>query len=176
VARIDYNWQDPNGYSPFQHDLQFKYQTLTGGLELYNDDMWRFGALAGYDLNGDRLHDLIPRLDVHPVEGFQVIASSNYDPNFKLWRSVDSQIRFNVTDDISVASWNLYDMVNERITYQDYQLNVKQHDWTASVVYRGVQNEVFFQFSLNAFPVQQPQIGPMIGRPVLPMTNQPYIR
>lgn len=176
VARIDYNWQDPNGYSPFQHDLQFQYQTLTGGLELYDDDVWRLGALAGYDLNGDRLHDLIPRLDVHPIEGFEVIASSNYDPNFKLWRSVDSQLRFNLTEDISVASWNLYDLVNERITYQDYQLNVKQHDWTASVVYRGVQNEVFFQFSLNAFPVQQPQIGPMVGRPVLPMTNQPYIR
>ena len=176
VARIDYNWQDPNGYSPFQHDLQFQYQTLTGGLELYDSDTWKLGALAGYDLNGDRLHDLIPRLDVHPSDGFRVIASSNYDPNFKIWRSVDSQIRFNLTDDISVASWNLYDLVNQRITYQDYQLNVKQHDWTASVVYRGVQNEVFFQFSLNAFPLQQPQIGPTYDRPILPNTNQPYLR
>lgn len=176
VARIDYNWQDPNGYSPFQHDLQFEYQTITGGLEFYHDDRWKFGALAGYDLNGDRLHDLIPRLDVHPVEGFRVVASSNYDPNFKLWRSVDSQLRFNLTDNVSVASWNLYDLVNQRITYQDYQLNVEQHDWTASVVYRGVQNEVYFQFSLKAFPLQQPSLGPTWDRPILPNTNQPYLR
>lgn len=176
VARVDYNWQDPNGYSPFQHDLQFQYQTLTGGLEFYDSDTWRFGALAGYDLNGDRLHDLIPRVDIHPSKRFRLIASSNYDPNFNLWRSVDSQIKFNLTDNISVGSWNLYDLVNQRITYQDYQLNVEQHDWTASVVYRGVQNEVYFQFSLKAFPLQQPQIGPTYDRPVLPNTQEPYLR
>lgn len=176
VARIDYNWQDPEGYSPFQHDLQFQYQTLTGGLEFYETDKWKLGALAGYDLNGDRLHDLIPRLDIHPLEGVRVVASSNFDPNFKVWRSVDSQVRFDLTDSVSVGSWNLYDLVNERMTYQDYQLNYEAHDWMASVIYRGVQNEVYFQFSLKAFPLQQPQIGPVTDRAILPNSYQPYLR
>ncbi|MEW6281867.1 MAG: hypothetical protein AB1758_24890, partial [Candidatus Eremiobacterota bacterium] len=176
LARVDYNWQKPEGFSPFQHDLQFPYHTLTGGLQVYDDDLFSLSALGGYDIDFDRMHDVMPRLDIRPARGFQVSAASNYDPNFRQWRSVDSQVRFQLTDNFSVAHWSLYDLVNERLTYQDYQVNLESHDWMASVTYRGVQNEVYLQFSLKAFPLQRPSVGPDPGRPVLPVTPDPNLR
>ena len=44
----------------------------------------------------------------------------------------------------------------------------EDHDWIGSVTYRGVQNEVFFQMSLKAFPLRPVKIGPDPSLPILP--------
>jgi len=168
VGRVDFNYQQPKGYTPFQTDLHFPFSTVTGGLEFHRDDFFALSASYGYDLKFKQTHDLIARLDVRPTQGWLISASSNYDPRTSLWRTVDSQINMKLTDNLSVTHWSVYDFFNNRMTYQDFAVNYEHHDWIASVAYRGVQQEVFFQFSLKAFPAPQPQVGPALYTPVLP--------
>lgn len=168
LARLDYNWQKPEGFTPFQHDVAYSYETLTGGLELYNDEYWSVSALAGYDLRYEVAQDVITRLDLRPWEGWQVTATANLDPNTGTWRRVDSGVTMQLTPGVSVTHWSVYDLLNGRLTYQNFALNYEDHDWIASLAYRGVQNEVFLQMSLKAFPIRPLKIGPDPGQPVLP--------
>lgn len=168
TARVDYNWQRPEGFTPFQHDLEFSYENLTGGVEFYQTDLWSLSATAGYDLRFDTPHDIISRLDVRPFEGWRLTAAANYNPGSGIWRSLDSGVTMQVTPGVSFTHWSIYDLVNSRLTYQNFALNYEDHDWIASLAYRGVQNELFFQLSLKAFPIQPLKIGPDPAQPVLP--------
>ena len=168
VMRFDYNWQDSAGYTPFQHDLAFGYQTLSGGIELYNSDNFRLATTGAYDLNYSAAYDIITRLDVNPVEGWELTAAANLDPNTGTWRSVDSGVTAQLTPGVSLTHWSIYDLVNGRLTYQNFSLNYEDHDWIGSLTYRGVQNEVFLQMSLKAFPLRSTKIGPDTALPILP--------
>lgn len=168
VMRFDYNWQDTHGYTPFQHDLSFGYQVLSGGVELYNDDLFRLSATGAYDLNYSLPYDVITRLHVSPGPGWEITASANLDPNTGTWRSVDSGVTAQLTPGVSLTHWSVYDLFNGRMTYQNFSLGYEDHDWIGSVTYRGVQNEIFFQMSLKAFPLRPVKIGPDTGLPILP--------
>lgn len=168
VARLDYNLQDSKGYTPFQHDLAFGYQVLSGGFEIYKDDDFRIAATGAYDLNYNQAYDIITTLDVNPIKGWGLTASANLDPNTGTWRSVDSGITAQLTRGISVTHWSLYDLLNGRLTYQNFSLNYEDHDWIGRLTYRGVQNEVYLQMSLKAFPIRPVKIGPDPALPILP--------
>jgi hypothetical protein len=168
VFRFDYNWQDSDGFTPFQHDVAFGYQVLSGGVELYSDDDFRLSTTGAYDLNYSASYDIITRMDVNPVDGWGLTASANLDPNTGTWRSVDSGITAQLTDNISLTHWSIYDLLNGRLTYQNFSFNYEDHDWIGSLTYRGVQNEVFLQMSLKAFPLRQVKVGPDPSLPILP--------
>ncbi len=168
LLRLDYNWQDSHGYTPFQHDLAFGYQTISGGVELYNDDKFRLATTGAYDLNYSSAYDVITRLDVNPVDGWQLTAAANLDPNTGTWRSIDSGVTAQLTPGISLTHWSIYDLPNGRLTYQNFSLNYEDHDWLGSLTYRGVQNEIFFQMSLKAFPLRATKVGPDPSLPILP--------
>lgn len=168
LFRFDYNWQDSHGFTPFQHDVAFGYQVLSGGVELYNDDTFRVSATGAYDLNVATPYDVITRLDVSPWDGWNLTASANLDPNTGNWRSVDSGVTARLTPGVSITHWSLYDLQNGRMTYQNFSLNYEDHDWIGSATYRGVQNEIFFQMSLKAFPLRPVKIGPDSTLPILP--------
>ena len=169
VGRLDFNWQQPEGFTPFQHDVAFSYETLTGGVEIFEGDVFSISAMAGYDLRFDAAHDIIGRLNLRPSDGWRLTASANLDPTSGVWRSVDSGVNMQLTPGISMTHWSIYDLVNGRLTYQNFAINYEDHDWIGSLAYRGVQNEIFFQLSLKAFPLQQPKIGPNPAEPVLPI-------
>jgi len=168
LVRLDYNWQDAQGFTPFQHDVKYGYQVLTGGLELYNSDRFRLSATGAYDLNFSQPYDIITRLDVNPLPGWELTASANLDPNTGNWRTVDSGVTAQLTKGVSLTHWSIYDLLNGRMTYQNFSVNYEDHDWIGSVTYRGVQNEIFFQMSLKAFPLRPVKIGPETGLPILP--------
>lgn len=168
LLRFDYNWQDSKGYTPFQHDLNFGYQVISGGAEVYSDDTFRLSASGAYDLNYSAAFDVITRLDIHPVDGWSLTAAANLDPNTGRWRSVDSGVTAKVTNNLSLTHWSVYDLVNGRLTYQNFSLNYEDHDWIGSLAYRGVQNEIFLQLSLKAFPLRPLKVGPDSSLPILP--------
>ncbi len=168
LVRFDYNWQDSQGYTPFQNDLAFGYQVLSGGVELYSDDLFRVSATGAYDLNYDQPYDMITRLHVSPSPGWEFTASANLDPNTGNWRSFDSGVKAKLTPGLSINHWSLYDLTNGRMTYQNFSVNYEDHDWISSIAYRGVQNEVYFQMSLKAFPLRPLKVGPDSGLPILP--------
>lgn len=168
LFRLDYNWQESDGFTPFQHDLAFGYQTISGGVELYNDDTFRLATTGAYDLNYNASYDIITRLDVAPVDGWELTAAANLDPNTGTWRSVDSGVTAQLTPGMSLTHWSIYDLLNGRLTYQNFSVNYEDHDWIGSLTYRGVQNEVFLQMSLKAFPLRSTKIGPDSSLPILP--------
>lgn len=177
VARLDYNWQRPQGFTPFQHDLVFPYQTVNGGLEIFEGDVFSISASGGYDMEFGVPYDIIGRLQVKPTDRLRINAAANYDPTTRIWRNVDSGVTAQLTDGISMTHWSVYDLVNSRLTYQNFALNYEDHDWLASLAYRGVQNEIFFQMSLKAFPLRQTKIGPDPALPILPVNLQnPFTR
>lgn len=166
--RVDYNWQEAAGFTPFQHDLAFGYQVMSGGVELYSEDDFRLSASGAYDLNSSRPYDIITRMDVNPLPGWEITAAANLDPNSGTWRSVDSGVTAKLSPGVSLTHWSLYDLVNGRLTYQNFSVNYEDHDWIGSLTYRGVQNEIFFQMSLKAFPLRPVKIGPDPSLPILP--------
>ena len=168
LFRFDYNWQESTGFTPFQHDVAYGYQVLTGGVELYANDAFRLSTTGAYDLNHSQPYDIITRLDVNPIPGWELTASANLDPNTGTWRSVDSGVTAQLSKGVSLTHWSLYDLLNGRMTYQNFSLNYEDHDWVSSVTYRGVQNEIFFQMSLKAFPLRPVKIGPDPSLPILP--------
>lgn len=168
LFRFDYNWQESTGFTPFQHDVAYGYQVLTGGVELYANDAFRLSTTGAYDINHSQPYDIITRLDVNPIPGWELTASANLDPNTGTWRSVDSGVTAQLTKGVSLTHWSLYDLLNGRMTYQNFSLNYEDHDWVSSVTYRGVQNEIFFQMSLKAFPLRPVKIGPDPSLPILP--------
>ena len=137
-------------------------------MEIYNDDTFRLATTGAYDLNYSTSYDLITRLDVNPFDGWNLTAAANLDPNTGTWRSVDSGITAQLTPGISLTHWSIYDLPNGRLTYQNFSFNYEDHDWIGSLTYRGVQNEIFFQMSLKAFPLRSTKVGPDPSLPILP--------
>ncbi len=177
TARADFNFQDVFGSTPFFHDLHRDYRVITGGLEYHNLGSLRLGAYAGYDLLNKRPHDLIGRVDFQPGPEFSISSGANFDPNEKRMRSVDNLLSLRLSDSISVTHWSLYDFAQQKLTYQDVMLNFESHDWIASIAYRGLQQEVFFQLNLKGFPATPVHVGPETGLPVLPSNlNNPFVR
>ena len=88
------------------------------------------------------------------------------------WRNLDTNLRFHLTPELAVSHWSVYDLVNNRFTYQDYQLDYEAHDWITSLVYRSVQNELYFQFSLKAFPKPPVTIGPNQANEIVPKNRR----
>lgn len=169
LMRFDYNWQNSTGYTPFQHDLAYRYQVLSGGLEVYSNDLFRVSATGAYDLNYSQPYDVITQLEVNPVPGWSLTTSANLDPNTGTWRSVDTGVKAQITPGVSITHWSLYDLRNGRMTYQNFSVGYEDHDWIGSITYRGVQNEVFLQLSLKAFPLRPVKIGPDPSLPILPV-------
>ena len=168
TLRLDYNWQLPEGFTPFQHDFVYPYENLTGGLELAEADRFSVSVLGGYDLRSKVFHYVTPRVDFQPGPNWRLSAATSFDPNSSVWRNVDAGVKMQLSPGLSVSHWSVYDLVNSRMTYQDYQINFEEHDWITSLVYRGVQNEFFLQFSLKSFPLQPVSIGPNLQDPILP--------
>lgn len=168
TLRLDYNWMQPTGETPIQHDLYNGYSNVTGGVEFFHDDLFNMAVVTGYNLRAERFQNVTPRLTIRPDNRWKFIFASSYDPNSSQWRSLDSNLTLQITDKISLSHWNVYDLVNNRFTYHDYQVNFDAHDWIGSIVYRGVQKELFFQFSLKAFALPDTNIGPDPTKAILP--------
>lgn len=170
TVRLDYNWMQPTGETPIQHDLINGYSNLTGGMEFFHDDTFNLSVIGGYNLRSDRFQNITPRLTFHPNQRWKFIVGSNFDPNDSQWRSLDTNLTFQLSDNLSISHWSVYDIINNRFTYQDYQLNLEGHDWITSLSYRSVQKELYFQFSLKAFELPYNDIGPDVNKAILPRT------
>ena len=177
TARVDYNLQDQQGLTPFFHDKYQSFNVLTGGLEYYNSGTVKLGAYGGYDFRKNQAHDLIARMDINPGPEFGLSSGANFDPINRQFRSMDNQLSVRLGDSVSISHWSLYDFTQHKLTYQDVMLNFESHDWVASLAYRGLQQEVFFQFNLRGFPSAPLHVGPEAGLPVLPNNlSNPFVR
>ncbi|MBQ7502428.1 LPS-assembly protein LptD [bacterium] len=172
TIRLDYNWFSPQGETPIQYDFMNAYENLTGGIEFFQDDVFNLAVTSGYSFKSNRFQNVTPRLQLRPGKDWLLGAGCSYDPNTATWRNIDTHLKFQISDELSVCHWSIYDLVNSRFTYQDYQLDYETHDWISSLVYRSVQNEFYFQFSLKAFPQPAVDIGPNSAHNIVPKNRR----
>jgi hypothetical protein len=176
-VRLDYNLSHPSGPGPFVFDELFSDHSLYGTVQVGDAVRWRLSVLGHYDLDARRFRGVMPRLELRPGGSLQMVTASTYDPDSRRWRTLDTQLTLRLSPGLSLQHWQVYDFTRSALTYQDYLVRWEEHDWTTSLVYRGVQNEFFLQFSLKAFPEPQVSIGPNERDVILPLNlGNPFRR
>ncbi|HEY4001925.1 MAG TPA: LptA/OstA family protein [Candidatus Xenobia bacterium] len=163
TTRLDVASQDPNGFSPFQSDFFDTYQNVSGGLEWSNKDYWRFSLLSGYDVSRNLFQTVLGRMNVNLNQQMGATVAANYDVNTHNIDNIDSELRLKLSKEFYLQTYDLYDCINHRLTYNDFAITREQHDFVSQLVYRGVQNELYLQFSIKGFPFASPHIGPNQG-------------
>ncbi len=167
-TRFDYNYQQPYGYSPLRVDSVVPYENITGSLELKNGRFWRLTLNSGYNIRSHDYQNLIGQLNLRPWKNSDITFTSPCDLTRGQWLSIDTQLGMQVTPTIALSYWNVYDLLNKRLTYQDYCLTKDFHCWKARVSYRGLQKQFWFEAVLSAFPSEGVIVGANSTSPILP--------
>ncbi|MDQ7823834.1 MAG: hypothetical protein RDV48_13630 [Candidatus Eremiobacteraeota bacterium] len=167
--RFNYFYQDPQGYSPFLSDFTSPYNMVTGGMEFHNDDQWKLSVFSGYDFQYKTFHNMIGRLSLKPAANTLIDLGSSYNIDKKYWSNMNGQINLDLGEGLSLQYWSLYDLINNKYTYQDFSISKESHDFLTRMVYRSEQKEFWVQFALKAFPYDTIPIGPTPDRIIMPM-------
>lgn|GEM_PF-1715545 len=158
-AHFNYFYQRPEGYSPFLSDFVGSYNLMTGGLDLFHKEKYGISFFTGYDFNTNKYHNMIARLTLKPTKYTSFDIGSSYDMQTGHASNVNSQIRLNLGDGLSIDHWIFYDITHQKYTYQDYSITKETHDFFSRLVYRSEQREFWIQFALKTFPYESVPIG-----------------
>lgn len=153
-------FQDKQGYSPLALDYFEKYNVLGGTLEYFNQNNLRLQVNGGYDLDHKQYQSLIPRLEYCPTRKTQFLLSSNYDVENEQWMNLDGQVGFQISPSVAVKYWGLYDFINQKMSYQNYVVELDSHDYSTRLIYKGSQGELWLSFAIKAFPYEKVEVGP----------------
>lgn len=167
-THLDYRLQDGNGYAPLQSDFYGQYNSLSGGVEYHDRDRFYVGVETGRDFLYNQNYNLRARMMVKPYRDFRLDLGTNYDMENQQPMQLDSRVSVPLSSSLRVQYYGLYDFVNNRVAYQDFMLQNEGHDVLTSLIYRGVQREIFLQINLKSFPFQLPSVGPTNTQPILP--------
>jgi lipopolysaccharide assembly outer membrane protein LptD (OstA) len=159
--------QDKNGFSPLAMDYFEKYNILGGTLEYFNQKNLRLQVNGGYDMEHKQYQSLIPRIEYAPSKEWKFILGSNYDMENRLWMNLDGEIGMKLAKQVTIKYWGLYDFVNQRLTYQNYVLELDSHDISTRLIYKGSQGELWLSVALKAFPYEKVEVGPDSNRNVV---------
>ncbi|MHB2017251.1 MAG: LptA/OstA family protein [Candidatus Xenobia bacterium] len=159
TVRFDYATQQPKGFTPFQTDFIDQYSNATAGIELANKDWWQASILGGYDLQHSLFQELVGKVRVNMTQDLGMQVDGIFDPNQHQLQNIDSQFKIRISPEFYLQTYNLYDFINHRMTYADFALTRETHDFLATLAYRGVQQELWLQFSLRSFPYVAPSVG-----------------
>lgn len=158
-AVMDYRSQSHIGFDPLIYDIVPPFRTLSGEISFYNKDVWRVNVGTAYDYKNRFYHQLVTRLDLHPVKNWWLHMDGHYDPNSKKWQNLIAVADVSPFKDIRVQYWSSFSLLNGQVGYQDIAVTKNWHDWETRVIYRWHSQEVFLFFNLKAFPEQQVQLG-----------------
>jgi len=160
-------FQDREGYSPIALDYFDDYNVLGGTLEYCNRKNLRMQLTGGYDLDHKQYQSMIPRLEYCPTMGSRMIFSSNYDVKHKQWMNIDGEVGIKLSKQVSLKYWGLYDLINRKMTYQNYVVEFDSHDFATRFIYKGSQGEVWLSATLKAFPYEKVEVGPDEDRNII---------
>lgn len=166
-TRFDYNYQQPYGYSPLWIDAVVPYENITGSLELKNGSYWRLTLNSGYNIRSHNYQNLISQLNLRPRRNWDLTFTSACDLTRGQWLNVDTQLGVQVTPTVMLSYWHVYDLINQRLTYQDYCVTKNFHCWEARLSYRGLQKQFWFEAVLSAFPSESMIVGANSRSPIL---------
>lgn len=175
-THIDYRLQSGAGMSPLQSDFFGQYNSLSGGVEYHVRDSFYVGVETGRDFLYNLDYNLRARMMMKPYRDFQLDLGTNFDMQHTQPTQMDSRVTIPLSPSLRVQYYGMYDFVNNRLAYQDFMIQNESHDMLTSLIYRGVQREVFLQVNLKAFPFQIPSVGPTSTQPILPRTLSRGVR
>lgn len=153
-------FQDREGHSPIALDYFDNYNVLGGTLEYCNRKNLRMQLTGGYDLEHKQYQSMIPRFEYCPAMGSRMIFSSNYDVKHKQWMNIDGEVGVKLSKQVGLKYWGLYDLINKRMTYQNYVVEFDSHDFATRFIYKGSQGEVWLSATIKAFPYEKVEVGP----------------
>lgn len=171
-ARVDYFLQEGEGYTPFVGDLQLPYNVAQAGVTYQNKEFFELSLLSAHDFRYGRFHDLVAKGKWQPDHRFKVYSSLRYSPELSSLRTMDAGVSWKLNDKWKLEHWSLWDFQNQRMTYQNFGVHYEDHDWLASVAYRSVQKQLWFQISLKTLGLSAMKIGPSELSPVVPSHPQ----
>ena len=116
-SRISYDYQQPEGYSPFLFDTTTRSDILRGVLDYQHNKDLRWSLFTGYDLGnpGARWQDLAVRLTAHPDAKYSYSLSTGYDLNGHQWRTLIGQVQTNIPKIVSLGLGTSYDIEQGKI-------------------------------------------------------------
>ena len=165
---LSHHYQGRNGHSPLAMDYYEKYHLSGATLELYNKEHFRFQVTGAYDFNNKIYQSIVPRLEISPNKRTVFLFGSNYDYNNHTWMNLDGQVGFRVTRHVTLKYWGLYDLVNKKMNYQNYVVEIDSHDFNTRFVYKGSQGELWLNVALKAFPTEPVEVGADPERRIIP--------
>lgn len=93
-SRVNYYYQEVEGYSPFRFDYTGQYNYIRGVLEYQDSQKLRWSLSGGYDFKRDENNwqDLSFRLTAKPNSKLTLATSTGYDLNRSKWRALITQM------------------------------------------------------------------------------------
>jgi hypothetical protein len=167
-ARVNYFYQRPEGYTPFLNDFVGRYNIVTGGIDLFNQDRFKLCFFSGMDLDNSTWHNVIGRVYVMPWKNTNLDFGTSYNLQRGEMDNVNSSIRLDIGGGFSVAHWSFYDILQQKLVYQDFCIAKEDHDFLSRVVYRSEQKEFWLQFALKSFPHETVPIGSDVEKIIMP--------
>jgi len=116
-TRLMYNYQRPEGYSPFRFDYTGKYNYMRAAMDYQDAQDLRWTLSTGYDLNRDKYpwQDLALRLTAHPNSSYAYSISTGYDLNRSKWRNLITRFQISAPERIGLDVGTRYDIERGRL-------------------------------------------------------------
>lgn len=111
-TRLAYNYQDPEGYSPFRFDYSGNYNYLRLVMDYEDDEELRWSLATGYDFRQRQYpwHDLTLRLTARPKDIIGYSISAGYNLNISKWRNLVTRIQLGQPDNLALDLGCRYDV------------------------------------------------------------------
>ncbi|MFP4497155.1 MAG: hypothetical protein ACLFQV_02995, partial [Vulcanimicrobiota bacterium] len=110
---------------------------------------------------------IVPRMEYCPSDRFKFILGSTYDYNNRLWMNMDGEAGIKLGRSVALKYWGFYDLINKKMTYQNYVLEYASHDFVSRVIYKGNQGELWIDINLRFLSPHGPDVGPNPNLPVV---------
>lgn len=132
-THLSYDYERPEGYSPFQFDYTGKYNNARFVMDFQNRQKLRWSLSTGYDFdraNKQPWQDMALRLTARPNSLYSFSLSTGYDMNLSQMRTVITQVKIDMPNRIGLDMGTSYDIVNHKLNLARgrFSLNVAR-DW-----------------------------------------------
>ena len=127
-SRIQYNYQRPEGFSPFQFDYTGKYNYLRSVIDYQQAKRLKWSLSTGYDIYSTYAHwqDMALHLTTHPNSTYAYSVGAGYNLNTSKWQTLLLQFQVAHPDHLTLDMGNRYDTQNHSLQTRgriDWHLN-----------------------------------------------------
>ncbi|NLV90993.1 MAG: LPS-assembly protein LptD [Firmicutes bacterium] len=129
-----------------------KYEDVVGQLGYRPSDKLQLDLQANYDVQLGEVTNLYTLAKAAPLTGWQVQFGSGYDLLEERWERLDAATTAQLPWGLTLQHLISYDGATDSLTYNDIALTKDLHCRELTLRYSAVREEIWLEFSLNAFP------------------------